>query len=174
MAAGISSNSALSITVSDSGLSQTSVVDLSGAVTVRDVARLIETGAPGGAGVTVEINGTGLTVHTSSGTSTVSIGEVAEGRTAHELGLLTATGGPPTSTITGSALNPAVLKATRLDDLLGTKAQAFLVSTNSNNDIRIRANQNGVAFNGVTVNFVAGAVAGSETATYNSGTKTLT
>jgi flagellar hook-associated protein 3 FlgL len=171
---GISGNAAISITLSDAGISQTSVVDLSGAVTVRDVARLIEEGTPASANVTVEITGTGLVVRTNSGTSTILIGEVAEGRTAHELGLFTAPGGPPTNTITGDPLNPAVLKTTRLADLLGTKAQAYLVSTNSNNDIHITASQNGAAFNGLTVNFVAGAAAGSESATFNSGTNTLT
>ncbi len=169
---GISGNAAITITVSDAGNSQTSVVDLSGAVTIRDVARLIEEGAPTLTNVTAEITGSGLTVRTGSGT--ILIGEVAEGRTAHELGLFSAPGSVPSDTITGTALNPAVLKTTRLGDLLGTKAQGQLVSANANNDVLITATQNGVAFNGVTVEFVAGAVAGSEVATYNSGTNTLT
>ncbi|MEX0642980.1 MAG: hypothetical protein WD468_09790 [Pirellulales bacterium] len=169
---GISRNPAITITASDSGSSQTSVVDLSGAVTVRDVARLIEVGAPTLTNVTVEITGTGLKVHSDSGT--LLIGEVTEGRTAHELGLFTAPGSAPSDTITGTPLNPAVLKTTRLSDLLGTKAQGLLASTNVNNDIRVTAARNGVEFNGVTVEFVAGAVAGSESASYDSNTKTLT
>jgi flagellar hook-associated protein 3 len=171
---GISGNAAISITVTVSGISQTSLVDLSGAVTIRDVARLIEEGAPTVANVAVDISGTGLVVRTTSGTSTIVVGEVAEGRTAHELGLFTVPGSPPTNTVTGDPLNPTLLKTTRLADLLGTKAQGILVSANQNNDIRITARQNGVAFDGVTVEFVNGAAAGNEAATYNGGTKTLT
>jgi flagellar hook-associated protein 3 FlgL len=169
---GISRNPAISVTVSNAGTSQTTVVDLSGAVTVHDVARLIEENAPTLTNVTVEIAGTGLTVHTDNGT--ILIGEVAEGRTAHELGLFSPPGGTPSDTVTGTPLNPAVLKTTRLANLLGTKSFGQLVSANANNDIIIRAAQNGTAFDGVTVEFVVGAVAGSESATYVSGTKTLT
>lgn len=171
-AAGISRNRAVTVTVSDAGTSQSAVVDLSGAVTVRDVARMIEENGPTLTDVSVEITSTGLTVRTSSGS--ILIGEVAEGRTAHELGLFTDPTALPTNTITGSPLNPAVLKTTRLADLLGTKAHGTLVSSNANNNIFIRATRNGAAFNNATVNFVNGAVAGSESAIYNSLTNTLT
>src|SRR5262245_25572578 len=139
--AGISRNPAITVTVTSAGTSQLAVVDLSGAVTVRDVARLIEENGPTLTNLSVEITSTGLNVHTSAGT--IQIGEVAEGRTAHELGLFSAAGGTPTATITGDPLNPAVLKTTRLADLLGTKAQGILVSANANNDIAIRAARNG-------------------------------
>jgi flagellin-like hook-associated protein FlgL len=168
---GISRNAAISVTVNENGLDATSVVDLSTAVTLRDVARLIEENAPVGT-VTVEITGTGLTLRTTSDSITVS--EVAEGRTAHELGIFSTPGGPPTNTLIGTDLDPAVLKTTRLRDLLGTKAQGRLVSGDSNNDIVLTALQNGVEFNGVTVEFVAGATAGNEVATYDANTQTLT
>jgi flagellar hook-associated protein 3 FlgL len=170
--AGIGRNAAIAMTVSVATSAHTSVVDLGGATTIGDIARRIEAGAPAGATVTVDVTGRGLTVRTASGT--IAISEVAEGSAAKELGILTSSSTPPSGAIVGSELNPVVLKTTRLANLLGTKAQGRLVSANSNNDILLTAAQNGEAFNGVTVEFVGGGTVGSENATYNSGTKTLT
>jgi len=169
---GISRNASVTVSI-DTGVSKvSSIVDLSSAVTLGDVARLIENGSPPGTIVQATVSGSGLKIGTASGT--IRIGEVAQGKTANELGILTASGAPATSTITGAALQPAVLNTTRLDDLLGTKAQARLTSVNSNNDIILTANRNGAAFNDVDVVFANDGIAGAETASYDSGTKTLT
>lgn len=170
--AGISRNGGITVSINTGSATVSSVVDLSGAVTLGDVAQLIERGAPAGTTIVAGVSGTGLTLSTASGTITIS--EVAQGKAASELGILTPTGAALTNSITGSALHPAVLKTTSLNSLLGTKAQARLASVNANNDIVLTANQNGVSFNDVDVVFMNDGVAGAETADYNSGTKTLT
>ena len=170
---GISRNPAVTISITTGGVTKTSLVDLSGAVTIGDVARLIETNAPSGTTVMAEVTGTGLTLRTASG-STITVNEVAEGRTARELGLYSTPGGPVSNTLTGSDLDPVVLKTTPLSNLLGTKAQGRLISVDPNNDLLLTASSNGTEYNGVTVQFVTGGTAGSELATYNSGTNTLT
>jgi flagellin-like hook-associated protein FlgL len=169
---GVSRNSAIAVSINTGATTETSVVDLTSAVTIGDVARLIELNAPTGTSVTVEVTGTGLALSTPSGT--IAVSEVAQGRAAHELGIFTADSAPPSSTLVGSDLDPAVIKTTPLANLLGTKAQGRLVSLGSNNDVVITAAQNGTDLNGVTVEYVSGAVAGSEVVSYNSGTKTLT
>ncbi len=169
---GVSSGAAVSVSIDSGGITSTNVVDLSGATTVGDVARLIEANAPGGATITAEVTGAGLKLTTDTGT--IRIGEVAEGRSAHELGIYTGSSGAATSVIQGLDVDPVVTKTTRLDDLLGTKAQGRIVSSGANNDILIAAAQNGESFNDVTVEFVAGGTAGSEAVTYDAGSKTLT
>ena len=169
---GLSRNAAISVSVNTGITTETSVVDLAGAVTIGDVARLIELGAPAGTSITAEVTGNGLTLQTTSGT--IAVDEVAQGRAAHELGIFTALGSPASPTLTGGDLNPRLLKTTRLDNLLGTKAQGRIVSSGLNNDLVLRAAANGTAFNDVDVVFVDGVAAGSEVASYNSGTNTLT
>ena len=168
--AGLSRNAAVTLSVNTGLTTLTSVVDLSGAVTIGDVARLIETGAPAGTSITAVVTGEGLTLTTSTGT--IQVSEVAEGRAARELGFPPST--PPGATITSTDLNPKLLKTTPLGNLLGTKAQGRIVSSGVNNDIVITAAQNGTDLNDVTVEFVAGGVAGSEVVSYDSFTKTLT
>jgi flagellar hook-associated protein 3 FlgL len=170
---GIGSNPAISISVNTGASTETSVVDLSQAVTMADVARLIEDGAPALTNVTVEITGTGLKLQTDGGTITVA--EVAEGRTARMLGILSDPDAVATNTITGTDLNPAVLKTTQLTNLLGTKARGLLDDpAGANNGIRLTATVNGFDFNGVDVVFVDSVLAGAEVANYDSGTNTLT
>jgi flagellin-like hook-associated protein FlgL len=169
---GISRNAAVTISITTSTSTVSSVVDLSHAVTLGDVARLIEEGAPVGTEIIAGVSGKGLTLSTTSGT--ITVGEVAQGRAAIELGIRTPTGAGPTSAIEGSDLNAAVLKTTQLDSLLGKKAQGRLESINSNNDIVLTANQNGAEFNDVDVVFANDGVAGAETADYDVNTKTLT
>ena len=169
---GISPNPAVTVSI-NLGLSTVSnVVDLSGAVTLGDVARLIELGAPTGTEVVAEVTGTGLKLTTPSGT--IKVSEVAEGRTARELGIFTAPTAPASNTINGSDLNPRLLKTTPLANLLGSKAQGRVVSSGANNDIVITAAQNGTDLKDVTVEFVGGGVAGSEVVSYDTDTKTLT
>jgi flagellar hook-associated protein 3 FlgL len=171
---GINTNAALSINVTNGPSTNSSVIDLSGAVTIGDVIRRIEANPPaGGASLRVQIVDNGLNVTTTLGT--VRIGEVAAGRAARELGILTPTGSPLSVTQQGSDLDPTVRLTTALSDLFGTKANGRLVAGNSNNDIVIRAAENGFDFNGVAVEYVVGAPSvGSETASYNSGSKILT
>jgi flagellin-like hook-associated protein FlgL len=170
--AGVGKNAAVAVSANLAGNVTTSIVDLSSAVTVEDVVRLIEKSAPSGAGVTVEVTGSGLVVRSATGT--ISISEVAQGRTARELGIFTNPAAPATNTIIGTDLNPAVLLTTRLADLLGTKAQGRIVSADPNNDLELTATQNGDEFNDVTVEFVAGGTAGAEIVAYDGGTRTLT
>jgi flagellar hook-associated protein 3 FlgL len=62
-----------------------------------------------------------------------------------------------------------------LQDLLGTRDSARLVSAGTNNDVYIEAVHNGAAYNGVLVQFVNVAASGDQaTAIYDSGTNTLT
>lgn len=170
--AGISGGGAISISINTGPTTVTSVVDLSAAVTLADVARRIEQGAPAGTSILAQVSGTGLKLQTTSGT--IAVNEVAQGRTAHELGIYTSADALASATIVGSDLDPAVLLTTPLNNLLGTKAYGRIVSGGTNNDIVLTASANGTDLNGVTVEFVSGGVAGSEDVTYDSNTKTLT
>ncbi len=176
------SNGAIELVYIDSDNNSTStIIDLSAASTVEDVARYLEAGAPAGSGITVEVTSTGLTLSTGSASEQLLTREVAEGRTARDLGILFDT---PQPVAAGQDITPALLKTTSLSDLLGTRAQTTLVSTNTNNDLLISATQNGERvdpddplsdpLNGVTVQFVDGATQGNETALYDPGTATLT
>lgn len=158
------------ITLSD-GVN-TSIVDLSKASTVGDVVRLIEENPPTGHSVEVTLTGTGINLQLDSGN--IIVDEVASGTAARELGILEPGGAPQ---ITGGDLDPVLRKTTRLDDLLGTKARAKIVSGSGsdNNDILLEANANGAALDGVTVQFVdddllaaaPGLTAGNEIAEYH-------
>lgn len=170
--AGIGANPAISFASNDGTTTVKRVIDLRGAVTVGDVARLIEAGAPPDAHVRVEITGGRLRIQSDG--DLINISEVAEGRTARMLGVLSNPNTMPTNIVEGVNPNPSVLKTTKLSDLLGAKASGSLQSIGLNNDIAIRAAQNGANYNGLTVQFVGGAAAGNEVATYNSGANTLT
>src|SRR4051812_19162469 len=173
---GVSRNATISVSINTGVTTKTSVIDLSHAVTLGDVVHLIEQGAPSGTEVVADVTGNGLVLATPSGT--IAVAEVGDGLAAHELGINTAANAPPVSTIVGSSLDAAVLKTTKLGELLGTKATARVVSSSAeNNDIVLTANQNGAQFNNVRVIFAAGGTAGAEVATYdesNPANKTLT
>jgi flagellin-like hook-associated protein FlgL len=173
---GIGANPAIRLSVDDGTSTTSVVVDLTRAVTMGDVARFIENAAPATSDLRVDVTGTGLVLRSNRlpTPDTISISEVAEGRTARLLGINSDPNVTPTNTITGLDLNPAVLKTTRLSDLLGKKSQGVIQLTGANNDIRITAAANGDDFDNVTVEFVTGATAGSESASYNAGTNTLT
>lgn len=167
---GISAGGALQISDGTS----TVVVDISRAVTVGDVARLIEANAPAGRTITVDITGQGLTLQLdASGGGNLTVAEVGSGNVASELGILEEIG-VLTNPLVGDDLDPVILKTTRLDDLLGSKARARVVSAGDNNDLLIEAAANGAGFNGVTVQFVDDVAAGNEVAVYNAGAGTLT
>ena len=148
---GISPNGALQI--SDGTLS--SVVDISSASTLGDVARLIETNPPTGRQVTVSITGQGLTLQLdTAGGGTLSVTEVGSGSAAAELGILNISGVIPPNPLVGTDLDPILEPTSRLDDMLGTKATAKVDTTGTNNDIRFRATSNGTAYDGVAIQFV--------------------
>jgi flagellar hook-associated protein 3 FlgL len=163
---GISANGAIQI----SDGTKSVIVDVSRAVTVGDVARLIETSAPPGRSITASITGKGITLQLdAAGGGNLSVTEVASGKAARELGLLNSTGvgvGP----LVGSDLDPVMLATTRVSDLLGTRASARLISPGGNNDLLIRAAENGAEYSGVRVQIVddellradAGLAAGNE------------
>jgi flagellar hook-associated protein 3 FlgL len=170
---GIARNAAISVSINTGSSTKTSVIDLSHAVTLGDVAKLIEHGAPTGTEIVADVTGNGLKLSSSSGTITVA--EVAAGKAASDLGF--PPGAVATATLVGNPLNPALLKTTRLDSLLGTRAQGRIASTDKNNDIVLTATDNGAAFNDVNVIFTSGGTAGSEVATYDASdpnNKTLT
>ncbi|HEY3395923.1 MAG TPA: flagellin [Lacipirellulaceae bacterium] len=134
---GITRGGAVSIAINTGPTTVTSVVDLDGAVTVGDVIRLIEAGAPSGTVVDVNIVGNGLEISTTSGT--IAVREVAEGRTARELGIFTNPSLPPTSTVNGADLDPVLLKTTRLDELLGgaLDTTSGIIVTNGGNSVTL-------------------------------------
>jgi flagellar hook-associated protein 3 FlgL len=170
--AGLGPNAAITVSVTEPSGTTSRVVDLSGAVTIGDVARLIEENPPaGGADVTVDIAANGLTIRTDTGT--IRVGEVASGRSARELGIFTPAGAPASDTIVGTDLDPAVEKTTPLENLLGRKATGRIVSAGASNDLVLTANQNGTALNGVDVVYVNDVTAGNETATYAAGVLTV-
>lgn len=172
---GLSPNAAVSIAINTGTATVTSVVDLSKAVTLGDVARLLEAGSPPGTVIEARVTGTGLTISAGS-THTITVSEIAQGRAARELGILTPNGASAANTITGSDLNAAVLKTTPVHSLLGAKAQGVIKSVNANNDILLAAPRNGADLNDVTVAFVHdGAVtAGGELVDYDANSRTLT
>lgn len=170
---GVTPNGAIEITfepVAPSEPTTTSIIDLSDAKTINDVARLIETSAPEGSVVTVSIENNALRLDTFNGG--LQVREVAGGVAANELGILHE--GASATSITGADLDPILRQTTRLDDLAGSKARGRLELPGANNDLVITANANGDDFNGVNIEFVDGATAGSEAASYDGGTNTLT
>src|SRR5262249_13171220 len=139
------------------------VIDLSQAVTMGDVARLIEQGAPQGTTIVADVTGQGLKLSSTSGT--ISVAEVADGQAARNLGFQP--GVAPGPTLVATSLNPSIWKTTAISTLLGTRAQGRIVSSGENNDIVLTATHNGTAANDVRVIFqpTSGITAGSEIAT---------
>lgn len=179
--AGISTGAVEIVYVNASNQTTSSVVDLSNAATIDDVARFLQNGVPEGSGITVDVTNTGLQLSTASGAEGVLVKEVGEGTVARDLGIKTNT---PQSTLVGDDITPALRKTTRIADLLGTKAGATVSSIGDNNDFFITATQNGTnvdpadalsdPLNGVTIRFIDGTIAGSESAVYDGVAGTLT
>src|SRR5690606_16135705 len=115
------------------------VVSISGAATIGDVARLLETNPPAGRTVTARVTSTGLEISLDSGGGgNLTINEVGGGTTASELGIRNVVGAG-TGPLVGGNLNPALTRATNLNDILGTRASAVLASPGGNNDLVIEA-----------------------------------
>ena len=163
-----------SITISD-GI-HSSVVVLSSAVTVGDVANLIASHPPLGRTARVDVTSTGLTVALdAAGGGNLTITEAGSGNTAHQLGIFSpnSVGAGP---IAGKPLNPQLTLTTPLSDVLGSAAQANLISSGSNKDIVIQAKNHGAALNGFAINLIDDhtVTAGSEQVAYDSVGKTIT
>ncbi len=158
-----------SILVSDG--TNSSIVDISGARTIGDVARLLEANPPAGNQISAYVTPKGLVVQAASGNLTIQ--DVAGGTTAAELGIHTDVG-VGTAPLVGEDLDPVLRLTTRLDDLLGIRAWARLNIGTPNGRIVIEANSPGEQFNGYTINIVGGGTAGAETVTYDTATKTIT
>ena len=161
-----------SIAISDG--TNTSIVDLSGAETVGDLAALIQANPPKGRSLTVDITPTNLVVTLDSNTTgSLSIREVGGGTLAGELGLLRPIG--TGKSIAGRDLDPTLRLTTALSDICGVRARAAVRSAGTDNDILLEADRNGVEtsdgkpLNGVTLSFVNDALVqpGTETVVYN-------
>jgi len=139
-----------SVAVSDG--EYTSVVDLSGAETIGDVAALLREHPPPGRTVDVEITSQGLVIRLDEAAANLTITEVAEGTTARELGIFTPVG-VGNAPVVGADLDPILRGTTRLADVFGSRAQAVLRSSGADNDIILEANLRGEQSNGVTVRF---------------------
>ncbi len=166
-----------SIAISDGH--STSIVNLSGAQTLGDVATLIEQNPPAGRTVDVSVTPTGLTLQLEPDVAyptgdNLSVQEVNGGTTAGDLRILNAGVGPTDPPLVGQTLTAAVTPTTAVSALFGTQAQANIHFGLPNSDVVLQANTPGAAFNGVTVHFVADApAAGQEWATYAAGTLTV-
>lgn len=157
---GIGANGAIELSI---GLDKF-VIDLSGAHTLGDVARMIEEGAPQGSGIRVDVSGGGLTIHPDS--DALAILNVSGGRTAQELGILQEA---PTLSSFGDDLDPVLRKTSRLSDLVGTKATGRVELGGLNAGVKITAAENGTTYNDLTINLVAGATPGAESLSYSTG-----
>lgn len=147
---GVSPNGSLSI----SDGTNTSIVDIGQASTIGDVVRLIETNAPQGRTVFASLTGQGLSLQLDqAGGGNLTVAEVGTGVAAKELGILELDG-VFTNPLIGVDLDPAILRTTRLENLLGSKASARLTSTGNNNDVLLTASVNGPQYNGATIQVV--------------------
>ena len=159
-----------SIAVSDG--TKTSIVDLSSAETIGDVAALIRANPPEGRHVFVDVTPTGLVVSLDTvGGGALAIREVGGGTVASELGIYRNVGQP--IPIEGRDLNPILRATTNLDDCFGARAMAFLHSIGSDNDIVLEAKLRGDDLNGVTVRFVDDAAPGAEYVDYTPGVEVV-
>lgn len=141
------------------------IIDLSQAKTIDDVASLIERNSPATAGVVVTTRDGGLQIDVAGGQ--ITVGEVANGRTARELGILSV--GTPSATINGADLDPTLRLTTRIDELVGARASGRIEFDGDNNDIVLTANANGADLNDITVRFEDTGTVGSESATFVPG-----
>ena len=159
-----------SIAISDG--TNTSIIDLSKAATIGDVAQLIKAHPPAGNAVQVQITPTGLTIQLQSGN--LSVNEVGGGTTAHDLGIYTGQG-VGTQPVSSGSLDPVLEATTPLSDLLGSPAGAVISTTGSNSDILLQGDSNGTALNGITVSFSNDptVTAGNEKVVYDPNAHTI-
>lgn len=95
-----------------------SVIDLSSAATIDDVAKLIEANPPVGRTLTATITATGLTIAIDAGGGgNLTIRDLAGGTTARDLQILTPPLGNGILPVVGGDLNPTIRPTTALADL---------------------------------------------------------
>jgi len=155
---------------------QTFDIDLSRCVTVEDVQRTIENAKNPHFRVNVDITAHGLVFSVPETTvGSVSVSEVGRGTVARQLGIPVNKDFNRNQPLVGKDLNPALTKTTLLTDLLGTKSNLELRFAGANNDIVIRANQNGSEYDGLKVSLLADAtiIPGEEIVEYNEATKEM-
>lgn len=153
----------------------TSIVDLSGAETLGDVADRIMAKPPAGRTINARVTSQGLFIGINNAPNTnLTIRDVSSGTTAADLGILTnfsAGSGP----IIGTDLDPRLVPTTDLSKILGVRSSAFLNSNGPNNGILLNAKLSGSANNGVAIQYVddsklqaaPGLTAGHETVNYS-------
>ncbi len=134
-----------SILVSDGN--RTSMVDLTGSVTIRDVVRRLEASPPEGRKLTVRLIHNQLVLQLDDGLGgNLTVRDSGGGSTAKDLGIANSTGvgsGP----LVGQDLDPRLTPQTLLADLLGRRAYGLLRVDGNNNDLWITARQRGATFN---------------------------
>ncbi len=157
-----------SISVSDG--TNTSLIDLSSAKTIGEVAALIRANPPAGNSITVEVAADKLVLELGAGT--LSVSEVGGGRTADELGILDP-GSPGVTLLEGDDLNPVLQLTTPLDDILGTRAYTVVRSSGSDNDLRFEYNAVGAVGNAKDIVFMDDAMAGGEFINWDGTTLTI-
>lgn len=142
-----------SFQISD-GISPPVTIDISKANTLADVARLIESNPPAGRKLTARISDTGLIVDIDdAGGGNLTIRELGGSRVAAQLGILD-TDGNLTNPIVGTDLNPKLTLTSKVENLLGTRANAVIEYPGTNNDVLIKAHDNGESLNGVKIQLV--------------------
>ena len=166
-----------SIDISD-GSGRPSVVDLSSAKTIGDVAALISAHPPQGRTLQVNLTATGLNIQlvpVAGQSNTLSVSDNGTDTTASELGIL---GNSATGQIQGSNLNPTLSLTTPLTNVLGTCATAYVHSTSGSDAGFIvqaktagSAAADGTTLNGVKVDLVNDpyVAAGQEMALFSPG-----
>lgn len=153
-----------------------SIIDISSASTVGEVARMIREEAPDGVSLNVDVSYSGINIEVDQPAGEkIIIQEVGGGTTATELGIYTPI---PAGTITGGNLDPVLDVTTSIGDILGTRARAVMRFPHEDNDIIFEAPDNGSAPNGITIDMVDDPIAvpygNDPICTYDSGTQTLT
>jgi flagellin-like hook-associated protein FlgL len=149
-----------SLRISDGNHSTT--IDLSTAETLGDVVNQLQANPPEGRQLLVRITATGLSIDMDdAGGGSLSIHEVAGGTTASELGILNETGAG-VAPLLGGDLQPRLTPTTRLQDILGVRAESYLPSGGAHNDIHIEAAENGAAWNGTQIRFITNVAAGDQ------------
>lgn len=138
-----------SIKVSDG--TKNSIINLAGAATIGDVARLLESNPPPGRTLTARVTSRGLEISIDGGH--LSIDEVGGGNTAASLGIKRVPGVGP-GPFVGGDLNPKLDRMSPVADLLGTRARAYVPALGANNNLLVEARNSGVDLNGVKVKYV--------------------
>lgn len=155
---------------------ETSVIDISSAETIGDVAAMIRANPPQGTVLDVEVTSTGLRIQLDPPGGLLAIREVGGRPTAEELGILTETA--TAAPIIGDDLDPILRLTTRVNDILGVRSRALVSCDGTDNDLIFEADTPGTAFDGIHVVFLDdGSVITpgvDETATYDPATTTLT